>query len=125
MVTKTYFNNVTRETRPFILDVEKLRRANALVTTATAYKAGDLLVLSDANVTTHAADAKTWNVVCGQDITAAEATQMAANGIEMTVYFGGVFSIEAICISGTYLAQNQYQAARAKATLNNIEFSKV
>ena len=73
MSNKTYLGSVTRVTRPFILDVTKLRRANAKVTTATAYKAGDLLVLSDANVLTHATDEKTWNVVCGQDVTTVQA----------------------------------------------------
>lgn len=58
MSTKTYLGSVTRETRPFILDVEKLRRANAKVTAAKAYKAGDLLTLSDANVVDLAADEK-------------------------------------------------------------------
>lgn len=125
MTATTRFNNTTRETRPFNLDPSKLRRANALVTANTAYKQGDLLVLSADNVLTHAADEKTWNVVCGQDVSAVEATQMASDGIEIPIYFGGVFSIEAIMLEGTYLATTQYQAARAKATLNHIEFSKV
>lgn len=125
MSNKTYLGSVNRETRPFNLDIEKLRRANAKVTAATAYKAGDLLVLSDSNVVTHATDEKTWNVVCGQDVTAQQATQMAADGIEIPIYFGGVFSIEAIRIAGDYLEVSKYDSARAKATLNNIEFSKV
>ncbi|ENW00914.1 hypothetical protein F938_00430 [Acinetobacter bereziniae LMG 1003 = CIP 70.12] len=125
MSNKTYLGSVNRETRPFNLDVEKLRRANAKVTAATAYKAGDLLVLSDSNVVTHATDEKNWNVVCGQDVTAQQATQMAADGIEIPIYFGGVFSIESVRIAGEYLEVSKYDSARAKATLNNIEFSKV
>lgn len=125
MSNKTYLGSVNRETRPFNLDIEKLRRANAKVTAATAYKAGDLLVLSDSNVVTHATDEKTWNVVCGQDVTAQQATQMATDGIEIPIYFGGVFSIEAVRIAGEYLEVSKYDSARAKATLNNIEFSKV
>lgn len=125
MSTKTYLGSVTRETRPFILDVEKLRRANAKVTAAKAYKAGDLLTLSDANVVDLAVDEKTWNVICGRDLTATEATQMATDGVELPIYFGGVFSIEAVRLSGEYLATAKYDAARANATLNNIEFSKV
>ncbi|MFW1970604.1 hypothetical protein [Acinetobacter bereziniae] len=125
MSNKTYLGSVNRETRPFNLDIEKLRRANAKVTAATAYKAGDLLVLSDSNVVTHATDEKTWNVVCGQDVTAQQATQMAADGIEIPIYFGGVFSIESVRIAGEYLEVSKYDSARAKATLNNIEFSKV
>lgn len=125
MSSTTYLADVTRSTRPLILDVEKLRRANALPTTATAYKKGDLLTLSNANVLTHAADASTWDVICGQDVTAAQATQMVANGIELPIYYGGVFSVEGVTINGTLLNTNQYLAARAKATKNKIELSKV
>jgi hypothetical protein len=125
MSGKTYLGSVTRETRQFILDVEKLRRANAKITAAKAYKAGDLLTLSDANVVDLAADEKTWQVICGRDVTAVEATQMAADGVELPIYFGGVFSVEAIRLSGEYLVTAKYDAARAKATLNNIELSKV
>lgn len=121
----TIIPTITRSTRPLILDVEKLRRANALPTTATAYKTGDLLTLSNGNVLTHAADASTWDVICGQDITAAQATQLAADGVELPIYYGGVFSVEAVSISGTLLLENQYSAARAKATKNKIELSKV
>ena len=125
MGNKTYLANVTRSVRPLILDVEKLRRANALPTAATAYKTGDLLTLSNANVLTHAADASTWDVICGQDVTAAQATQMAADGVELPIYYGGVFSVEGVSIGGTLLVANQYTAARAKATKNKIELSKV
>ena len=125
MSNTTYLADVACSTRPLILDVEKLRRANALPTTATAYKKGDLLTLSNANVLTHAADASTWDVICGQDVTAAQATQMAANGIELPIYYGGVFSVEGVTINGTLLNTNQYLAARAKATKNKIELSKV
>ena len=125
MGNTTYLANVTRSSRPLILDVEKLRRANALPTTATAYKTGDLLTLSNANVLTHAADASTWDVICGQDVTTDQATQMAADGIELPIYYGGVFSVEGVSISGTLLAANQYTAARAKAIKNKIELSKV
>ena len=45
--------------------------------------------------------------------------------VEIPIYFGGVFSIEAVRLSGVYLASAKYDAARAKATLNQIEFSKV
>ena len=108
-----------------ILDNEKLRRANAKVATATAYKYGDLLVLSEANVLTHATDEKTWDVICGQNITAAEATIKAADGVEIPIYYGGVFNIEAVSLNGTLLATAKYDASRAKATKNKIELSKV
>ncbi len=116
---------ITVQSKKLILDNEKLRRANAKVTTAMAYKKGDLLTLSDANVLTHAADEKTWDVICGQDVTAAEATIKAADGIEIPVYYGGVFSIEAVSLNGTLLAAEEYDAARAQATKNKIELSKV
>ncbi|MBB4834984.1 hypothetical protein NVT87_14910 [Acinetobacter radioresistens] len=117
--------NITVQSKKLVLDNEKLRRANAKVTTATAYKKGDLLTLSDANVLTHATDEKTWDVICGQDVTAAEATIKAADGIEIPVYYGGVFNVEAVSLNGTLLTTAKYDAARAKATKNKIELSKV
>ena len=122
-MTATINGSTTR--RLLILDNQKLRRANAKVTTATAYKQGDLLTLSDANVASHATDEKTWEVICGQDITAVEATAMAAAGIEMTIHFGGVFSVEGVSLAGVLLAPAKYDAARAKATKNKIELTKV
>ena len=120
MVTH-YVPPITVTSQRLILDNEKLRRANAKVTTATAYKYGDLLTLSDANVLTHATDESTWDVICGRDVTAAE----AADGIEIPVYYGGVFNVEAVSLDGTLLTTVQYDAARAKATKNKIELSKV
>ena len=124
MVTH-YVPPITVTSQRLILDNEKLRRANAKVTTATAYKYGDLLTLSAANVLTHAADESTWDVICGQDVSAAEATIKAADGIEIPVYYGGVFDVEAVSLDGTLLTTAQYDAARAKATKNKIELSKV
>ncbi|NNH86243.1 hypothetical protein [Acinetobacter terrae] len=120
-----YVPPISVTSQRLILDNEKLRRANAKVTTATAYKCGDLLTLSAANVLTHATDESTWDVICGQNVTAAEATIKAADGIEIPVYFGGVFNIEAVSLNGTLLTTAQYDAARAKATKNKIELSKV
>ena len=124
MVTH-YVPPITVTSQRLILDNEKLRRANAKVTTATAYKYGDLLTLSDTNVLAHATDEKTWDVICGQDVSAAEATIKAADGIEIPVYYGGVFNVEAVSLGGTLLTTVQYAAARAKATKNKIELSKV
>lgn len=120
-----YVPPISVTSQRLILDNEKLRRANAKVTTATAYKYGDLLTLSAANVLAHATDESTWDVICGQDVTAAEATIKAANGIEIPMYFGGVFNIEAVSLNGTLLTTAKYDAARAKATKNKIELSKV
>ncbi|PKH27792.1 hypothetical protein [Acinetobacter radioresistens] len=116
---------LTITSQRLVLDNEKLRRANAKVTTATAYKYGDLLTLSDDNVLTHAADESSWDVICGQNVTAAEATIKAADGIEIPVYYGGVFNVEAVSLNGALLDKSKYDAARAKATKNKIELSKV
>lgn len=116
---------LTITSQRLVLDNEKLRRANAKVTTATAYKYGDLLVLSDDNVLTHAADESSWDVICGQNVTAAEATIKAADGIEIPMYYGGVFNVEAVSLNGALLDKSKYDAARAKATKNKIELSKV
>ena len=124
MVTH-YVPPISVTSKRLILDNEKLRRANAKVTTATAYKYGDLLTLSDTNVLDHARDESTWDVICGQDVSAAEATIKAADGIEIPVYYGGVFNVEAVSLGGTLLTTVQYAAARAKATKNKIELSKV
>ena len=120
-----YVPPISVTSKRLILDNEKLRRANAKVTTATAYKYGDLLTLSADNVLSHAIDESTWDVICGQNVTAAEATIKAADGIEIPVYYGGVFSIEAVSLDGTLLATEKYDAARAQATKNKIELSKV
>jgi len=116
---------LTITSQRLVLDNEKLRRANAKVTTATAYKYGDLLSLSDDNVLTHAADESSWDVICGQNVTAAEATIKAADGIEIPMYYGGVFNVKAVSLNGALLDKAKYDAARAKATKNKIELSKV
>ena len=120
-----YIPAITVTSKRLVLDNEKLRRANGKVTTATAYKCGDLLTLSDANVLTHAVDESTWDVICGQDVTVAEATIKAADGIEIPIYYGGTFNIEAVSLNGTVLVAGKYDATRAKATKNKIELSKV
>ncbi len=120
-----YVPPVSFTTRKLVLDNEKLRRANGKVTAGTAYNYGDLLVLSDDNVLTHAADESSWDVICGQNVTAAEATIKAADGIEIPVYYGGVFNVEAVSLNGALLDKAKYDAARAKATKNKIELSKV
>jgi len=124
MVTH-YVPPISVTSKRLILDNEKLRRANAKVPTATAFKYGDLLTLSDTNVLTHAADESSWDVICGQNVTAAEATIKAADGIEIPVYYGGVFNVEAVSLNGALLDKSKYDAARAKATKNKIELSKV
>lgn len=124
-MSKTYFPDVSRTTRAFSLDAEKERISHGLVTTATAYNIGDLLVLSASNVLTHATDESTWDVVCGMTLTAAEATTAATNGTKIPFYLGGSFNIEAISMEGTALTTGQYEAVQAKATLNRIEFAEI
>lgn len=121
----TNFANTTHTNQDLSLDIGKERTSTALVTTATAYKKGDLLTLSDANVLTHATDEKTWDVICKHDVTAAEATAMAATGVELPILIGGVFNIAAVSLNGTKLTTNKYAAARAKASMNRIELAKV
>ena len=117
--------SATTTRRLLILDNDKLRRANAKVTTATAYKKGDLLALSEANVASHATDEKTWDVICGCDVTAAEATAMVTNGVEFDIFYAGKFNAAAVSLNGTKLAANKIAAARAKAIKNRIELAKV
>lgn len=119
------FANTSHTNQDLSLDIGKERTSTALVTTATAYKKGDLLTLSDANVLTHATDEKTWNVICNRDATTTEATAMAASGIELPILIGGVFNVAAVSLSGTKLTTNKYAAARAKASMNRIELAKV
>ena len=107
------------------LDAGKERTSSALPTTATAYKKGDLLALSEANVLTHATDEKTWDVICGRDVTAAEATAMVTNGVEFDIFYAGKFNAAAVSLNGTKLAANKIAAARAKAIKNRIELAKV
>lgn len=120
-----YVPPVSFTTRKLVLDNEKLRRANGKVMAGTAYNYGDLLTLSDDNVLTHATDESSWDVICGQNVTAAEATIKAAEGIEIPVYYGGVFNVEAVSLNGALLDKSKYDAVRAKATKNKIELSKV
>ena len=121
----TDFPNTTRTTELLSLNMEKERIGYGLVTTATAYKKGDLLALSEANVLTHATDEKTWDVICGRDVTAAEATAMVTNGVEFDIFYAGKFNAAAVSLNGTKLAANKIAAARAKAIKNRIELAKV
>ena len=90
-----------------------------------AYKKGDLLALTEANVASHATDEKTWDVICGRDVTAAEATAMVTNGVEFDIFYAGKFNAAAVSLNGTKLAANKIAAARAKAIKNRIELAKV
>lgn len=121
----TDFPNTTRTTELLSLNMEKERIGYGLVTTATAYKKGDLLALSEANVLTHAVDEKTWDVICERDISADQATAMAIAGLKTSVYIGGDFNIESVSLAGVKLTTAKYAAAQAKATKNRINLLKV
>ena len=102
-----------------------IRTENVLPTTATAYKRGDLVAVSAANVATHAADAGAWQAICAVDVSAAQATTHAAAGIEIPVYVQGAFDVDVVTLSGTALDAGQKTTARAKALTNKIELRKV
>ena len=121
----TDFPNTTRTTELLSLNMEKERIGYGLVTTATAYKKGDLLALSEANVLTHATNEETWDVICERDISADQATAMATAGSKTSVYIGGDFNIESVSLVGVKLTTAKYAAAQAKATKNRINLLKV
>lgn len=98
---------------------------NTLVTTAVARARGDLLIISAANVATHATDPAVWDAIAVEDMTAAQATYHAANGIEAAVYTQGEFDVALCKISGVVLTGGQYAAARARGAKLNIELRKV
>ncbi len=124
-MSKTIIPKMTRTHRRLILDNEKLLRANAKVNANTAYHQGDLLILTAGNTAIPAELTEAFIAICGQDVTAEEATIKANNGIEIPIYFGGVFNIEAIKLQGEYLKPEKYDEARMTATFNKIEFSKM
>lgn len=106
-----------------------VRTENAKVKTATAYKRGDLLVVSTANVADHPTVTEgvvgDWNAIAVSDFTAEQATYHAANNLEMPIYVQGPFDIEVVTVNGTPLTTAQYDAVRAQALKNKIELRKV
>lgn len=102
-----------------------IRTENVLPTTATAYKRGDLVAVSAANVATHAVDAGAWQAIVVEDVSAAQATAHAAAGLEIPVYVQGAFDVDVVTLNGVALDATQKTAARAKALTNKIELRKV
>lgn len=102
-----------------------IRTENVLPTTATAYKRGDLVAVSAANVATHAADAGAWQAIVVEDVSAAQATAHVAAGLEIPVYVQGAFDVDVVTLNGTALNAGQKTTARAKALTNKIELRKV
>lgn len=122
---KTIIPKQSRTYRKLILDNDKLRRGNAKVQAGLVYKAGDLLVLDYSNTVYHPMTEQDWTVICGQDVTAGESTIKANDGIEIPIYFGGVFNIEAVTRGGQLYKPAQYDALRSTAIKNNIELTKM
>ena len=108
-----------------IVDAEGIRTATTKPTTATAYKRGDLLVISNSNVATLATDPAVWNAIAAVDVSAAQATSHVTNGNAIPIYTQGAFDLDAVYLSGVLLASNQKDAARAAAIKNRIELRKV
>lgn len=118
--------NVNYTNVPELVIGDGVQTENVKPTTATAYKRGDLLIVSNTNVATHSSTGADWHVVCATDVTAAQATAMAAAGQEMTVYTQGELSIHAVTINGVTLSTAQKDAARAHANqVTAIELRKV
>lgn len=106
-----------------------VRIENVKPTTNTAYKRGDLIAISAANVATHPAITSgvvdAWQAICAVDMTAAQATTHVNSGLEMPVYVQGAFNITVVTVNGTALTTGQYDAVRARAQDNKIELRKV
>lgn len=120
----------TVESRQLVVG-DGVRTENAKPTAATAYKRGDLIAVSAANVATHpAVDSETdvvgdWHAIIVEDMTAAQSTYHAANGLEMPIYVQGAFDIAVVKVNGTKLITNQIDAVRAQGLKNKIELRKV
>lgn len=102
-----------------------VRTENAKPTTATAYKRGDLVAVSTANVVTHAADAGSWDAIVIEDMTADQSTYHVTNSLEMPLYVQGAFDVDVVTLNGVALTAPQKVTARAKALKNKIELRKV
>lgn len=111
------FNYTTEQ--PLPVDIAPTTDS-VLPTTGTAYKKGDLLVISaGTNVATHSNSTTgaqaDWHVICLADVTAAQATAKAAAKVEMPVYVAGKFDVAQVKLNGVALNATQKLAARAYA----------
>lgn len=85
-------------------------------TTATTYKKGDLLIIAaDTNAATHSVNGKDFHAICLADVTAEQATEKLAMGVEMPVYIAGKFDVAQVKLNGVALTPTQKLAARAHA----------
>lgn len=111
------FNYTTEQ--PLPVDIAPITDS-AVPAADTAYKKGDLLkIAADTNVATHS-DSSTgaqadWHVICLADVTAEQATEKLAMGVEMPVYVAGKFDVAQVKLNGVALTPTQKLAARAHA----------
>lgn len=106
-----------------------VRTENAKVKTATAYKQGDLLVVSAANVADHPTVTEgvvgDWNAIAVCDFTVEQSTYHAVNNLEMPIYVQGPFDVALVTVKGVALTNTQIDAVRAQTLKNKIELRKV
>lgn len=120
----------TIESRQLVVG-DNVRTENAKPTTGVAYKRGDLIAVSAANVATHpAVDSESgavgdWHAIVVEDMTAAQSTYHAANGLEMPIYVQGAYDVAVVTVNGTKLTSGQVDAVRAQGLKNKIELRKV
>ena len=111
------FNYTTEQALP--VDIAPITDS-VVPTTATAYHKGDLLkIAAGTNVATHS-DSSTgaqadWHVICLADVTAEQATEKLAMGVEMPIYVAGKFDVAQVKLNGVALTPTQKLAARAHA----------
>lgn len=83
-------------------------------TAGTAYKRGDLLVISQDNEATHG-QAHHWHVICLADISAEQADKALEQNMEIPVYTQGEFNVLAVSVNGALLNESDRDKARACA----------
>ncbi len=118
----------TIESRQLVVG-DGVRTENAKPTAGVAYKRGDLVAVSAANVATHPAITSGvvggWQAIVVGDMTAEQSTYHANNGLEMPIYVQGAYDLAVVTVNGTKLTEAQYDAVRAQGLNNKIELRKV
>ena len=111
------FNYTTEQ--PLPVDIAPITDS-AVPAADTAYKKGDLLIITaGTNVATHS-DTSTgaqadWHVICLADLTAEQSNAKRAAGVEMPIYVGGKYDVAQVKLNGAALTPTQKLAARAHA----------
>lgn len=118
----------TIESRQLIVG-DGVRTENTKPTTGVAYKRGDLIAVSAANVASHPTVTSgvvgDWQAIVVEDMTAEQSTYHANNGLEMPIYVQGAYDLSVVTVNGTKLTAGQYDAVRAQGLNNKIELRKV